>query len=198
MFYIFRLKELNEAQQFRFKTAFLVAVYIIILMPIVKKYQGVFFTTQLITVLIIIQQLANKFLEKINKHLIIGQIFHILIVFQGIEILVLLLYFVNFKLMIYIFSIFDICIGLIATSYGIKLTSLQAKLNPKEVKHVQIFKQNIWAEGFLTGLFISFLLQEIGITFTIISAIIIRMLIFIYMIKNWNFFDRFFQKIGKI
>jgi len=194
LLYIFRLSELDEAQRFRFIGTFFVAIYMMILIPIIKKYQGIYFTTQLITILMIVQQLSNKFLEKFNQKFIIGQLLHILIILQLIEIGILFLYFYDFKLMIYLYSFFDILLAFVAMSYGIKLTSLQAKKDPYHVKTIQIFKQNIWAEGFLIGLFLSFGLQYLGIAYVIAVAILIRVGLNIYFIKNWNFFDNYFKE----
>jgi len=192
--YILRLSELDEAQRFRFIGSFFVAIYLMILIPVIKKYQGVFFTTQLITVLMILQQLSSKFLEKINEKFIIGQLLHILTILQLIEICILFLYFYDFKLMVYLYSFFDILLAFVAMSYGIKLTSLQAKKDPHRVKTIQIFKQNIWAEGFLIGLFLSFGLQYLGIAYVISTAIAIRAGLAMYFIKNWNFFDNYFKE----
>ncbi len=192
--YIFRLSELDEVQRFRFIGTFFVALYMMIMLPVIKKYQGVFFTTQLITILLIASQLSNKFLEKVNSRFRIGQIYHFLVYTQITEILILFIYFYNFKLMIYLYSFFDIILAFIAMSYGIKLTSMYAKKYPKEFKMLPIFKQNIWAEGFIIGLFLSFGLQYLGVFYIICAGITLRIGILIYMLINYNFYDKYFEK----
>ena len=194
LLYITRIGELDKAQRFRFVGTFAVAIYMMILMPIIKKYQGVFFATQLITILMVMQQLSNKFLESFNKKFKIGQIFHMLIWAQVAEILVLFSYFYDFKLMIYLFSFSDILLAFVAMSYGIKLTSLYAKQNPQGFKKLPIFKQNIWAEGFMIGLIISFGLQYLGIAYVIACGILVRSSILFYMIYHYNFYDEYFKE----
>jgi len=192
--FILRLNELDEVQRFRFKLSFFAAIFIMIIAPVINKYQGVYFTTQLITIIMILHQFSSKFLEKINQKFKIGELYKIMIFVQFLEVSILSIYFYDFKLMIYIYSFFEIFLGLVALSYGIKLTSLQAKNDPNQIKTVQIFKQNIWAEGFLVGLFFSILLQSIGIMYIVIVGILIRLSIALYLLKNWDFFDNYFKE----
>ena len=192
--YILRFNELDEAQRFRFRASFLVAIYMMLLAPIVHKYSGIFFSTQLITILMVVNNLSVKFFEPITKRFIIGQIYHAVIWMQVAELLVLLLYFYNFKLMIYVYVFLNIIITILTGAYGIKLTSLQAKVNPEDIKKISIFRANVWAEGYVVGLCISLMLQSFGLTATIIGAIVLRAIILVYMASNWDFFDKYFSK----
>lgn len=192
--YIFRLNELDSAQRFRFNASFWVAVYLMLMIPLITKWQGLYFTTQLITIIILLRQIGNKFLEKITERFIIGQIFHLVAIATIIETLILVSYFfINTKVFTYIYVFYDIIFSIIISSYSIKLTSLFAKKYPNQVKKLEIFKQNVWSEGMIIGLVLSLILQQFGTIYVIISALTIRAGITLYFLLNWNFFDKYFK-----
>jgi len=192
--YVFRLNELDIAQRFRFNASFWVAVYLMLMIPLITKWQGLYFTTQLITIIILLRQIGNKFLEKITERFIIGQIFHLVAIATIIETLILVSYFfINTKVFTYIYVFYDIIFSIIISSYSIKLTSLFAKKYPNQVKKLEIFKQNVWSEGMIIGLVLSLILQQFGTIYVIISALTIRAGITLYFLLNWNFFDKYFN-----
>jgi len=193
MLYINKISKLDKAQQLRFKIAFWTAIYLTLLAPLIVKYQGIYFSTQLITIILILKNLSNKFLEKITEKFILGELYHLLIILIFFDIIVLTYFYTNIKTGLYIYVFYNLIIELIALTFGIKLTSLLAKQKPNEIKKIQIYKNNIWSEGFLIGLFLSLILQSYNNKNIILIALIIRIGIFIYLIKNWNFFNLYFK-----
>jgi len=169
MLYINKISKLDKAQQLRFKIAFWTAIYLTL------------------------KNLSNKFLEKITEKFILGELYHLLIILIFFDIIVLTYFYTNIKTGLYIYVFYNLIIELIALTFGIKLTSLLAKQKPNEIKKIQIYKNNIWSEGFLIGLFLSLILQSYNNKNIILIALIIRIGIFIYLIKNWNFFNLYFK-----
>ena len=193
--YITRLNELDSVSKFRFELAFMVAIFSTLLAPIIVKLQGIYFAVQVITLYMIVNNLAMKFLEPIVEKFIIGRLWHILVILHGIEEIALLLYFVSEKTFIYVYLVIDLFIMVIAKSYGIKQTNLFSKLYPGEVKKLQVFQVNIWSEGFLLGLMISGILQFLGIKVVMAIAFLFHFVIMIYMVRHWNFYDEYFKEL---
>jgi hypothetical protein len=193
--YILRVKELDKLSQFRFYLAFLVAIYITMIAPIIVKLEGLYFTVGLITILMIINNLTSKFLEPLTEKFRIGTIWKIAGFIHLIEMLILFLYFFSDKTMIYVYSFFNIAASLVYSVYSLKMTNQFIKKFPNKIKQLQIFRQNVWNEGYLLGLFISLALQTINLKIVMVSAILLHIYILYYMIKNWNFYDEYFKEI---
>jgi hypothetical protein len=192
--YVLRLKELDRLSEFRFKQAFFVATYITMIAPILVKLEGLYFTVSLITIIMILKNISSKFLEPLSNKLILGTVWKLAIFAHFINLILLLLYFYDKKIMIYFYSFFAIIAELIFSLYGIKLNNQFVKKYPKKIKKLQIFRQNIWNEGFLLGLFLSLGLQQINLNLTIAVALTVHVYVLYYMISNWNFFDNYFKK----
>jgi hypothetical protein len=193
--YFLKLNELEELQRLRYTLAFMIAIQSTIIMGYIIKFEGLYFPAMLITFLLIIKNIINKFLDYITKKFILGQFFKILLVLHIIEVIVLFLYFYDKKLMIYVYSILDLFFLIFASGYSVKLTALFSKLFTDDMKEIQIFSINIWSEGYLIGLSLSFLLQMFFSEVIVFSVgIMVNTISIIYMFKNYNFYDYYFEK----
>ena len=192
--YFLRFTELDEISKFRFINSFLVAIYLTLITPIIIKLQGLYFTTQLITIILISKNLLNKLLEKSMEIISLKLFTNLVLTLKFIEIGILTIYFYNQMCFTYIYVIFELILNFFTAGYGISLTNFVVEKELTPIKTLQIFRSNIWSEGFIIGFLISLLTQTISLKITIITGIILQSINIIIMLKNYKTFLNFMTK----
>lgn len=194
--YFLRFSELDEVSKFRFINSFLVAIYLTLITPIIIKLQGLYFTTQLITLILIAKNLLNKLLEKSIELISLKLFTNLVLILKFVEIGILTIYFYNQVYFTYIYVIFELVLSFLTAGYGISLTNFVVENELTPIKTIQIFRSNIWSEGFIIGFLISLLTQTISLKLTIITGIILQSINIIIMLKNYRTFLNFIKKFS--
>ena len=181
------IKNFDDVTKFRLIHAFLVAITMSILAPVLIQLKGVY----MIPVMIGLFSISGTLAVKTNKYLVplgnetlyrIGIFLHILLVINtGV-------YFINPILMMYLVSVLLFLIVANFGAYSISQTNYIVKYYPKDMPEFQIVKNNTWADGNIIGLIISTMCLFVSIDFTVIIFVIYNSLFILYMLWNWNFF----------
>ena len=184
-----RFSELDKVTEFRLKNAFLVAIGLGLLGPILISLKGLYLLPWVISVLAIIQTLAVKTNDWCVRNIGIENMYRIGIYIHVLFILISMIYFYSPVLMIWIEGLLAIVEIAIFSAYSIALNNYLTDNYPKDMSKFQILRNSIWADGYLIGLgAITLITYFWTIGAGIVVFIIFNTLFSIYLIYNWNFY----------
>lgn len=189
MKFIERFNKFDTASNFRLKNAFIFAISINLIAPVLISLKGIYLLPWVISVFLILEALAvktnsyfvNLSLDTLYK---IGTTLNIILLFSAS------LYFFSPELMVYSFMIFSLFEIAIFSSYSIKLNNYIAENYISSMSSFQITRNSIWADGILIGLISSTLILMISTKAAIISFIIFNTLYAGWLLLNWNFYRK--------
>jgi hypothetical protein len=185
-----KFKEFDKVSEFRLINAFLVAIGLALLSPILVTLKGMYLAVWVISVFSIISTLAVKTNRYMTKTFSIEQLFRMGIGVHLLLITVAVLYFYSPALMIWLESMLVIIEVAVFSSYSILLNNYIADYYPKSMQEFQVVRNSSWADGFLVGLF---LVTGTTYFFSTGAGIIVfvgfNICFSLWMIYNWNFYE---------
>ncbi len=187
--YFSKLKRFDKFTRFRLVNAFIVAIGVNLITPIVSDLKGEYLVSWIISAFLIIETISIKTNRYFVDNFSIDRLYKISIFAHLSFTLVAALYFWNPLLMIYadmITAILDISIF---SAFNIKLNNYLTDNYPDSMSEFQIIRNNIYADGILLGLSIVTVLSYLfGNSIVVIIFIVFNTIFSIYLIKNWNFY----------
>ena len=189
------LYKFDEITQFRLINTFLFAISFNLILPVLMDLRGELLTSTLITFILIVTTLAVK----INKYIIenftlseiykLGNFSHILFFSAGF------IYYWNQLYFVYADSFFAIVEVAIFSSYTIKLNVYLADNYADTVGDFHVFRNSIFADGTLIGLFIVWMTSYFsGNTLSVTVFIGYNLIFLAWLLYNWNFIERVLEK----
>jgi len=143
-----------------------------------------------ISVFSIIQTLAVKTNNYIVENISIRTMFKIGIFIHLGFTIISGIYFYSPLLMVILDSILGIIEVAIFSSFSISLNNYLTDNYPKDMSKFQIFRNSIWSDGFLLGLFIITLTTYFSSVGTgILVFMLFNVLFSIWMFINWHIYD---------
>ena len=184
-----KILQFDDVTKFRLINAFIIAIGLNLLMPVMVDLKGEFLVAWIISFFMILETLAVKTNRYFVENFTISQVYR-MSVFAHINFtLIALLYFINPVWMIWgdmIAAIIDITIF---SAYSIMLTNHMTDNHPDSMKEFQIIRNSTWADGILIGLTIVTILTFFwGNSIAVAAFVIFNITFSIWLIKNWNFF----------
>lgn len=187
--YFKRFKELDKITEFRLINAFLVAIGMALLAPVVVTLKGLYLAVWVISLFSIAATLAVKLNAYMTKTFTIPQLYKMGIFIHLLFIFASGLYFYDPHLMIWLDSSLVILETAIFSSYSILLNNYLADYHPKSMQLFQVVRNSSWADGFLLGLFTVTIITYFSTVGTALVFFICYNLLFsAWMIYNWDFY----------
>ena len=179
----------TDVDRFRLLNAFVVAISMNLLLPILIDLRGELLETFVISTFMIMAILAVKtnsyFVHNFNLSTLYrqGVVFHLLILLTAST------YFISPIIFVYTDSILLFLEIAVFSAYSIKLNDYQAKNNPEDIKRFQIFRNSTYADGTLIGLFsVTAITLFVNPAWGIIAFLIFNTAFTAWLFTKWNFF----------
>jgi len=183
--------DFDEVTKFRLINAFIVAFGLTMLMPVLTVLQGTLMLAWIIAVFKIAQMLAVKSNEFFVHSFSMDKLYKMTVILHVFFTLSAGLYFWNPLIMIYADSIFGLIEVAVISAYSITLNNYIADKFPDSMSKFQIIRNSSWADGALIGLLITTVtLYFLPLGFTIGMFLVVNGTFTIWLVKNWNFYDR--------
>ena len=187
--YFSKLKRFDKFTRFRLVNAFIVAIGVNLITPIVSDLKGEYLVSWIISAFLIIETISIKTNRYFVDNFSIDRLYKISIFAHLSFTLVAALYFWNPLLMIYADMITVILDMSIFSAFNIKLNNYLTDNYPDSMSEFQIIRNNIYADGILLGLsMVTVLSYLFGNSIVVIIFIVFNTIFSIYLIKNWNFY----------
>jgi len=187
-----KLKTLDEITRFRLFNAFIFAIGLNLLVPVLIDLKGEYLAAWAISLFLIGEQLIVKTNRWLTDNYDTGQIFHMGI---GIHVLIILcagLYFVSPLLMVLTEATLSVIVIAVFGAYTIKLNNHLADNHPKTMNEFQILRNSTWADGLLLGLLAATLITYFSTNGVAIACFIVWNTAYTaWQIWNWNFFKEY-------
>jgi len=188
--YFKRFKEFDKITEFRIINSLFIAIGMALLVPVIVSLKGMYFAAWLIGLFSIVQTLTVKTNEYIVNRISIRTMFRIGIYIHFAYIFMSLFYFWNPEIMLWMDSILGIIEVALFSAFSISLNNYITDCYPKSMSRFQIFRNSVWADGYLIGLFMVTGITYFGtIGHAVIAFIIFNIFFNIWMIKNWNIYN---------
>ncbi len=188
--YFSKLKRFDKFTRFRLVNAFIVAIGVNLITPIVSDLKGEYLVSWIISAFLIIETISIKTNRYFVDNFSIDRLYKISIFAHLSFTLVAALYFWNPLLMIYADMITAIIDVSIFSAFSIKLNNYLTDNFPDSMSEFQIIRNSIYADGILLGLSIVTVLSYLfGNSIVVIIFIVFNTIFSIYLIKNWNFYS---------
>lgn len=185
-----KFKTFDEVTRFRLINAFLVAIGMSLLAPLIITLKGTLMLAWVISIFAIFNMLAVKTNDFMVENFSISQLYRMGVITHILLILAAGLYFWNPLLMIWLDSSIVILETAIFSSYSIVLTNYITDNFPNDMKKFQIVRNSSWADGALTGLgIITLITFFFPLSYAIGFFMVYNILFSMWMINNWNFYD---------
>lgn len=183
-----KIKDFDDVSKFRLINAFIFAVALNLIIPIVVTLKGQYLLPWVISILMIIEMLSvktNSYFTKFKLDSLykLGILVHLIFTLSAV------LYFFEEVYMVYVISAVTILEGMIFSAYSIKLNTYLAENHVVKMNDFQIKRNSIWADGTILGLSLS-----TGLTFffdiktALIVFLIYNVCYMIWMGINFNFY----------
>lgn len=183
-----KIKDFDDVSKFRLINAFIFAVALNLIIPIVVMLKGQYLLPWVISILMIIEMLSvktNSYFTKFKLDSLykLGILVHLIFTLSAV------LYFFEEVYMVYVISAVTILEGMIFSAYSIKLNTYLAENHVVKMNDFQIKRNSIWADGTILGLSLS-----TGLTFffdiktALIVFLIYNICYMIWMGINFNFY----------
>lgn len=188
--YFSKLKRFDKFTRFRLVNAFIVAIGINLIIPIMSDLKGEYLVSWIISAFLILETISIKTNRYFVDTFSIDRLYKISIFAHLSFTLVAALYFWNPLLMIYADMITAIIDVSIFSAFSIKLNNYLTDNYPDSMSEFQIIRNSIYADGILLGLSIVTVLSYLfGNSIVVIIFIVFNTIFSIYLIKNWNFYS---------
>ena len=192
-----KLKIFDAVTEFRLINAFLVAVGMAILAPIIVTLKGLFLAVWVISIFSIATTLAVKANHFMTNTFTISQLYKMGIFIHLMLISVTGLYFFSPVLMIWLDSTLVIMEIAVFSSYSILLNNYLTDHFPKSMQEFQVIRNSSWADGFMIGLItVTVITYFSTIGTALIFFMIYNLLFSAWMIYNWNFYKNIEKQKG--
>lgn len=188
--YFSKLKRFDKFTRFRLINAFIVAIGVNLIIPIMSDLKGEYLVSWIISAFLILETISIKTNRYFVDNFSIDRLYKISIFAHLSFTLVATLYFWNPLLMIYADMITAIIDVSIFSAFSIKLNNYLTDNYPDSMSEFQIIRNSIYADGILLGLSIVTVLSYLfGNSIVVIIFIVFNTIFSIYLIKNWNFYS---------
>ena len=188
--YFSKLKRFDKFTRFRLVNAFIVAIGVNLITPIMSDLKGEYLVSWIISAFLILETISIKTNRYFVDNFSIDRLYKISIFAHLSFTLVATLYFWNPLLMIYADMITAIIDVSIFSAFSIKLNNYLTDNYPDSMSEFQIIRNSIYADGILLGLSIVTVLSYLfGNSIVVIIFIVFNTIFSIYLIKNWNFYS---------
>ena len=187
--YFSKLKGFDKFTRFRLINAFIVAIGINLIIPILSDLKGEYLVSWIISIFLILETISVKTNRYFVDTFSISELYKISIFAHLSFTLVAILYFWNPLYMIYADMITAILDVSIFSAFSIKLNNYLTNNYPDSMSEFQIVRNSIYADGILLGLSIVTILSYLfGNSIVVIIFVIFNTIFSVYLIKNWNFY----------
>ena len=188
--YFSKLKRFDKFTRFRLVNAFIVAIGVNLIIPIISDLKGEYLVSWIISAFLILETISIKTNRYFVDNFSIDRLYKISIFAHLSFTLVATLYFWNPLLMVYADMITAIIDVSIFSAFSIKLNNYLTDNYPDSMSEFQIIINSIYADGILLGLSIVTVLSYLfGNSIVVIIFIVFNTIFSIYLIKNWNFYS---------
>ena len=187
--YFSKLKGFDKFTRFRLINAFIVAIGINLIIPILSDLKGEYLVSWIISIFLILETISVKTNRYFVDTFSISELYKISIFAHLSFTLVAILYFWNPLYMIYADMITAILDVSIFSAFSIKLNNYLTNNYPDSMSEFQIVRNSMYADGILLGLSIVTILSYLfGNSIVVIIFVIFNTIFSMYLIKNWNFY----------
>lgn len=187
--YFSKLKRFDKFTRFRLVNAFIVAIGVNLIIPIMSDLKGEYLVSWIISAFLILETISIKTNRYFVDNFSIDRLYKISIFAHLSFTLVAALYFWNPLYMVYADMITAIIDVSIFSAFSIKLNNYLTDNYPDSMSEFQIIRNSIYADGILLGLSIVTILSYLfGNSIVIIIFLIFNTIFSVYLIKNWNFY----------
>ena len=187
--YFSKLKRFDKFTRFRLVNAFIVAIGVNLIIPIMSDLKGEYLVSWIISAFLILETISIKTNRYFVDNFSIDRLYKISIFAHLSFTLVAALYFWNPLYMVYADMITAIIDVSIFSAFSIKLNNYLTDNYPDSMSEFQIIRNSIYADGILLGLSIVTILSYLfGNSIVVIIFIIFNTIFSVYLIKNWNFY----------
>ena len=187
--YFSKLKGFDKFTRFRLINAFIVAIGINLIIPILSDLKGEYLVSWIISIFLILETISVKTNRYFVDTFSISELYKISIFAHLSFTLVAILYFWNPLYMIYADMITAILDVSIFSAFSIKLNNYLTNNYPDSMSEFQIVRNSMYADGILLGLSIVTILSYLfGNSIVVIIFVIFNTIFSVYLIKNWNFY----------
>lgn len=185
-----KFAEFDKITEFRLKNAFMVAISMSLIAPIIIQLKGIYMLVWVISLFSIAQTLAVKTNDIMTRNFSIPSLYRIGIVVHIIFTLTACLYFISPGLMIWVDSVLSLIEITVFGAYSIVLNNYLAEKHSEQMGRFQIVRNSSWADGALLGLgVVSLITYFLGVPWAIGFFIVYNVVFSGWMISNWNFFN---------
>jgi len=187
--YFKKFKKFDKVTELRLINAFIVAIGIALLTPILVSLKGIYLAAWVISLFTIAQTLAVKTNKWVVSHVTIEQMFKLSIIIHLLFITISAIYFISPLYMVIADSILGIVEVSLFTAFSISLNNYITDKHPDEMSNFQIVRNGSWADGFLFGLLVVTIITYFSTIGVAIGVFIVFNLIFsLWLITKWNFY----------
>jgi len=184
-------REFDRITEFRLMNSFIVAFGFTMLIPVITVLQGTLMLPWIIAVFKIVNMIAVKSNEIFVHTYSMEDLYKMTVLLHVLYTISALLYFWSPIVMIYTDSIFALIETAIISAYSITLNNYIARKHPSTMSRFQIVRNNSWADGALIGLLISTLvLYILPLGYMLGIFLIFNITFSIWLVKNWNFYQK--------
>lgn len=183
------MNKFDEITKFRLINAFIIAIGINLLGPVLLDLKGEYLLTWVISLFMIAETLAIKTNRWFVYTFTLEQMYRLSVITHIVFTLTVCVYFLNPVYMVYGSLVTTIIDVTIFSAYSILLNNYLANEHPNMMSEFQIIRNSIWADGILIGLVIvTTVTYFFDVTYAVYTFILFNMMFSFWLIKNWNFF----------
>jgi MFS family permease len=187
--YFNKFKEFDKVTELRLINAFIVAIGIALLTPILISLKGLYLAAYIISMFAILQSLAVKTNNWVVSHITIENMFRLSILIHLTFVLISCIYFWSPFYMVIAESILGILEVSLFSSFSISLNTYLTEEYPQDMSKFQILRNGIWADGYLIGLgSITLITYFSTIGAGVLAFIIFNTIFSIWLFTKWNFY----------
>lgn len=185
-----RFKEFDEVTEFRLINAFLTAIGISLLTPVIITLKGLYLAVWVISIFSILSTLSVKTNDFFVKTFGLSSLYKLGIFMHLLLVLSSCVYFYSPMLMIWLDSLMVILVTMVFSAYSILLNNYITHNYPESINDFQVVRNSSWADGFLVGLIVITLITYFLSTSVGVAIFIgFNSMFSLWMIYNWKFFD---------
>ena len=187
--YLNKFKDFDKITELRLINAFIVAIGIALLSPVLVQLKGMYLAAWAISMFSIAQTLAVKTNKWVVSHITIEQMFHLSILIHFIFILISSIYFISPLYMVISDSVLGIVEVSLFSAFSISLNNYLTSEHPSDMNSFQIIRNGSWADGFLFGLCaVTIITYFWSISIAVITFIVFNLLFSFWLLTKWNFY----------
>jgi len=185
------INKFDRISRFRLINAIAYSLALGLVAPILVTLKGIYFTTFVISLFMVANQLTVKFNRYLTDNLTLSQFHKIGTIIHFLYLISFSIYFFSPVIMIYFDSSVVIIETMLFSAFSIVLDEHIAKNYPSDFKEFKIVRNNYWTDSHLLGLgLISLITSYFSMNVAIALNLCYNILFSLWLFYNWHFFDK--------